>query len=266
MLGLAGGALLVLFAPALASLFVHDAWETRQMTALGLRIFAGGLIPCCINNALKYAYQASERVWLTELISVLEGMVFPALAAFVFSRFMGTAGVWLGFAAGEILTLLTLGILIFRTTREKPWKNGAFLLLGEDFGAGPDRTLEAEIASMEEVAAVSEAARQFCLRHGQDTRISSHIALCIEEMAGNVIQHGFSAEGKGHHLFIRILDKPDQWVLRFRDDCRAFDPLHFIPREEGQGLGIRLVLAMAEEAHYTYSMNLNNLVLKMPKK
>ena len=83
-------------------------------------------------------------------------------------------------------------------------------------------------------------------------------------MAANVIQYGFG-DGKPHHLSIRITDSRDRWVLRFRDDCRAFDPVHFVPEEEGQGIGIRLVLAMADEAYYTYSMNLNNLALKIPR-
>ena len=78
-----------------------------------------------------------------------------------------------------------------------------------------------------------------------------------------MIQHGFAGDGKEHHLSVRLTDK-DGWTLRFRDDCQAFDPLHYVPEEAGQGIGIRLVMAMAKEAHYTYSINLNNLVLKIP--
>ena len=83
-------------------------------------------------------------------------------------------------------------------------------------------------------------------------------------MAGNVIQYGFR-DGKPHHLSVLIMNKPDHWVIRFRDDCRAFDPVRFIPQGDEQALGIRLVLALAEDAHYTYSMNMNNLALKVPK-
>ena len=83
-------------------------------------------------------------------------------------------------------------------------------------------------------------------------------------MAGNVIQHGFAPGGK-NHLSIRVLRKPDHWVLRFRDDCRAFDPIHYVPAEGRDALGIRLVLAMADEVRYTYSLNLNNLTLKLAK-
>jgi len=264
-LGFVMGALLLVLAPQLIGIFIANEGEVRDMAILGLRLFGAGLIPCCINNALKYAYQASDRPGLTELISLAEGAVFPALAAFVLSRFLGTTGAWMAFAAGEILTLAALGVLIFRITGQKPWDETAVLLLKKDFGVSPEDMLEMDISSLEEVTEASEKAMEFCRSHGQDTRTANHIALCIEEMAANVIQYGFSRDVKDHHLSVLILDKPDQWVLRLRDDCAAFDPLQFVPKEADRGIGIRLVLAVADEVYYTYSMSLNNLVFKMPK-
>ena len=136
-------------------------------------------------------------------------------------------------------------------------------MLDRDFGVRGDCLMEARIASMEEVAQVVKQAEAFCLEHGQSAKVSNHIALCIEEMAGNIIQHGFSADKKKHHLSVRVISKGERWVLRFRDDCRAFDPVHYIPDEGKDALGIRLVLAIADEANYTYSLNLNNLTLKL---
>ena len=262
-LGLGMGILLLIFASAFISLFITQAGKAQDAAILGLRLFAVGLIPCCINNTLKYAYQASGRAGLTEIISLIEGALFPALAGFVCSRFLGTTGAWLAFGAGEILTLIAIALLIRGISGEAPWKKDAFLLLRKGFGAAEEQTLETDISSIAEVTAAAESAERFCLERGQDARTSSHIALCIEEMAANVIQHGFTKDRKAHHLSVRITDVQNRWILRFRDDCSAFDPVHFVPEEEGQGLGIRLVLAMTEEAHYTYSLNLNNLVLKL---
>ena len=263
-LGLGVGILLLVSAPALVSLFIAERGAVWDMAVLGLRLFAAGLIPCCVNNALKFAYQGTGRVALMQLYSFAEAALFSSLAAFAFSRFMGTDGAWLYFAGGELLTLLAAGMLIRKVSGRKPWEGDAFLLLKKDFGVSGDETLETSITSMEEVTAAAEAAERFCLARGQDGRISSHIALCIEEMAGNVIRYGFQ-DGKPHHLSVRILDKKDHWVLRFRDDCRAFDPVNYVKSTEESALGIRLVLALAEDAHYTYSMNLNNLALKLPK-
>lgn len=262
-LGLAMGAVLVVGAPLFAGLFISEEGAAREMAILGLRMYAGGLIACCINNALKNAYQATGRVGLTEILSLVEGAILPTVVALIFGLTMGTTGAWLYFPLGEILTVVCIGLLVYAKTKKAPWKDGAYLLLKPDFGVTPENLLEADIYTMEEVAAVSEKARQFCLRHGQSPKVSSHIALCIEEMASNTIQHGFSQDGKKHHLSVRILHKKNDWVLRFRDDCGAFDPVHYVPEGDQDALGIRLVRAMAREASYTYSLNLNNLALKL---
>ena len=123
--------------------------------------------------------------------------------------------------------------------------------------------MEEEIHNMQEVAAVAEQAEQFCLRHGQSPKVSNHIALCIEEMAGNIIRHGFSMDDKKHHLSVRVLYKKDQWILRFRDDCGPFDPVRYVPAEGADAIGIRLAMTLAKEANYTNSLNLNNLTLKL---
>ena len=263
-LGLAAAALLELFAPALVSLFIPGTGEAQRMAILGLRLFAGGMIPCCINNALKNAYQATERVFLTVLVSLLEGTVFPVLAAFAFSRFMGTGGAWLYFPAGEALTLLFIAALIICLERKSPWRNGAALLLKQDPGTEPDR-LEMDIHSMQDVTEAAERAGQFCLGHGQSAKVSNHVALCVEEMAANTIQHGFAMDRKHHSLSVRLLQKEEDLVLRFRDDCGSFDPVHYIPKEGENALGIRLVLAFAKEVRYTYALNLNNVCIRIGK-
>ena len=108
----------------------------------------------------------------------------------------------------------------------------------------------------------SEKSLQFCLERGRDRRISNRVAVCIEEMASNVICHGFPQDGREHHLSVRLMHKRGQWILRFRDDCSAFDPIRYVPGDgEADGLGIRLVLALADDIRYTYSLNLNNLMI-----
>lgn len=263
MLGLAVGVLLFTAAHPLVSLFIPAGGEAHRLAVLGLRIFGAGIIPCCLNNALKSAYQATKRVKLTETISVLEGAVFPVLAAFLFSRFMGTAGAWLYFPAGEWTALLFIGLYAALRTGNLPWKEGRILLLKKDFGVSPDRLLEVNIHSMEEVAEAAKKSVEFCRHHQLSPRISNHIALCIEEMAGNTIQHGFTMDRKHHDLSVRLLRKKGYCILRFRDDCGAFDPVHYIPEGDEDALGIRLMLAFAQDVRYTYALNMNNLCIRI---
>ena len=261
-LGASVGVLLAVSAPVLVRVFIPEADTAQSMAILGVRLFALGLIPCCVVNALKNMYQATERVTLTETISVLEGAVLPGLAAFLFSRWMGVSGAWLYFAAGESLALLCTALYVRK-------KSGAvfpgaeqFLLLRENFGVRKENLLEMDIHSRQDVAKAAEDAAAFCRLHGQSEKMANHIALCVEEMAGNTVLHGFDPQ-RENFLSVRVQHKGDRWVLRFRDNCRAFDPVSYVPAGNQDALGIRLVTAMADDIRYTYSLNLNNLTIKL---
>ena len=265
MLGASVGVLLAAFAPVLVRVFIPEANMAQRMAIQGVRLFALGLIPCCMVNALKNLYQATERVRLTEIISVLEGVALPALAAFLFSRWMGVSGAWLYFAAGECLSLLCTALYVWKKSGAVSLGAEPFLLLREGFGVKKENLLEMDIHSAQEVEKAAQDAAAFCMRHGQSEKMANHIALCLEEMASNTVIHGFDPQ-RENHLSVRVQHKGDRWVLRFRDDCRAFDPVSYVPAGEQEGLGIRLVTAMADDIRYTYSLNLNNLTIKLTAK
>ena len=261
-MGVAMGAVIVLIAPFAVKLFINKPGETRDMPALGVRLFALGLVPCCLNNALKSFYQGTERVRLTELISVIEGAAFPILVAFVFSRFMGVTGVWLYFALGELLALICVALWAIRQKRHLPMVQ-RFMLLKDEFGVRSENLMEDQIRSLEDVARVAKEAGDFCRSHGYDEKTVNHIQLCIEEKASNTVTYGFEP-GKDNCLSVRIQNKGDKWVLRFRDDCGAFDPVRYVPGpDRTDAVGIRLMIAMADDIRYTYSLNLNNLTIKL---
>ena len=262
LLGLTVGALLAAFAPLLASVFIKEASAERDMAILGLRLFAAGLIPCCLNNALKNLYQATGRVLLTEIISVLEGAVFPVLAAFALSKLWGLTGAWFYFPAGELITLLAIGLYVYAVRKCAPWQKGAAMLLKPDFGVKDDQLLEMSLSRAGDVPEAVAKTEAFCLSHGLGRKETNRIVLCVEEMATNVMEHGFSLDQKPHQLQIRLLKKDQSWVLRFRDDCTAFDPVHFIPEDPQSAPGLRIMMAMSREARYTRSMNLNNLMIR----
>ncbi|MBO4839377.1 MAG: ATP-binding protein [Lachnospiraceae bacterium] len=261
-LGAVMGVLLFIFAPQLVSLFIKQAGPAQAMAVKGLRLYAPGLIFCCMTNALRGSYQACGRPLLTEIISMAEGALLPILAGSVMFLIRGTNGLWLYFLGGEFLMLAILVVYIAVKTHQNPVKADSLLLLRPDFGVSGDELLEMDIRSMDDVIAASVAAGQFCRDHGQPVKTSNHVALCVEEMAGNTVLHGFQ-EGKNNSLSIRVQHKGGRYVLRFRDDCSSFDPVSYVPstNDIASGMGIKLVMKMADEVRYTYSMNLNNLTV-----
>ncbi len=185
----------------------------------------------------------------------------PAIIAFSLGFPFGTTGAWFYFVSGEVLTLLGFSILKWKRAHKVSFSLDTYMDFKPEFGARTQNMLEFNIHSMEEVTSASESAQAFCVEQGQTEKTANFVALCVEEMAGNVIKHGFSKKKK-NSLCVRIQNKNDRWVIRFRDDCRAFDPLHYVFKDGAPEVsGIRLMMSIADDARYTYSLNMNNLML-----
>ena len=262
-MGLSVGAFLIACAQFLVVLFLPAGGsESKQMAVTGLRIYALGLVPCCINNAFKGYLQGSDRIKAIVNYSLAEGLLVPALFAFALSFPFGTTGVWFYFVIGEVLALLGFSILKWKRAHKVSLSIDTYLDFKPYFGVKPEDMLEFDVKSLREVSEIAEKAENFCLEHGQTEITSKYVALCIEEMTSNIISYGFSNRGK-NSLSVRVQNKGDRLVIRFRDDCRAFDPLSyaFKKSEEPDVSGIRLMMKVADEVRYTYSLNLNNLML-----
>ena len=260
-LGLCVTALLMAFARPCVALFIPAAGESQSLAIHGLRIYSLGLAFCCLNNALRSSYQGTGRVRLMEAISIIENAVLPILMTLLLTGIAGVRGAWFLFVASEALTLLGIAGYVWRKKGRVTLRAEDVLLLKKDFGVPKEDLLEADPHSMEEIMAVSREVADFCRARGGSERMANHLALCVEEMGGNIVAHGFAGEGK-NRLTIRLQHKDGHWTLRFRDDCMAFDPVQHVSGEGGQeNVGIRLAMRIADEARYTYSMNLNNLTL-----
>ena len=89
--------------------------------------------------------------------------------------------------------------------------------------------------------------------------------LFTEEMAGNVIEHGSLDPRKASGAEYRLFVSDNRICLTLRDYNLAFDPIAWhnanLNRDKGEGLGIRMVVALAEDICYFNAFNSNNLIL-----
>ncbi len=83
----------------------------------------------------------------------------------------------------------------------------------------------------------------------------------------NIVKYGFGGGSTGHHAEVRVIVSGDQHIVRFRDDCLAFDPTKYLElhndSEPASHIGIRTMMALSKEAIYINSLGLNNLTLIM---
>ena len=109
-----------------------------------------------------------------------------------------------------------------------------------------------------------------CLQKNIDARRTYYTGLCTEEMAGNIVTHGFAIDRKKHSVDIRLTCKEEEIVLRMRDDCAAFNPsqhariLDSGNREERfKDFGIRMVYSLAREVNYQNLLDQNVLTIHL---
>lgn len=264
-LDLAVIAVVLLAAPYLVQLFLRDDPGAGAMATLGLRLFSLSLLPCSLNTGLKNYYQGVDRTRFTEAISVMQNFTFTALFAFILSRIWGTTGVWLGFVCGESLTLLIIAAVVWIREKRIVISADAFSMLPKEFGVPEADCLEMSIQSVDEAIAASQRSVEFCAAHGESTKNCMLLALCVEEMVCNIVEHGFTKDRREHSVDLRLLFKGDTRVIRIRDNCVNFDPVKYLELHKTDDpvahIGIRMVMKTVKSANYVNSLGLNNLTL-----
>ena len=142
----------------------------------------------------------------------------------------------------------------------------SLLKLPPGFGAAEDQHMNFSVTCMDDVVRASEEVHDFCLRHSYSPRTAYHIALCVEEMGGNVLRHGFIKKHKRYYSDIRVVVKGESLIARIRDNCREFDPRKRIdfydPEQPEKNIGIRMVANTAREIDYYNNASVNTLLMK----
>ena len=262
----AASALLLFFPSFFSSMLGVADGELMKLSDMAIRFYAIALPLSLFNTVLLNFYQATKRVGMSAMVCVLQSLIYTVLFALVLIRPFGANGVWAAFLLGEIFTLLTvIGCLMLKNKKAKITLD-SLMMLRKDFGDDPKDRLEFSIGnSMDEVMQLSKGIYQF----GRERQISEktlHIlSLCIEEMAGNVVQHAFKP-GEKRWLDLSIAEKPDALIVRIRDNGAAFDPLAYLSNYHPDRYGIRMIHALAQSFEYRRSLGLNNLIIRINKK
>ena len=138
------------------------------------------------------------------------------------------------------------------------------MMLSADFAPEEAHVLNLSIKNdMGMVMELSERICEFCCKYSQDMEKIQKLSLCIEEMAGNIVQHGFR-DNREHSIDIRIVITSDKFVFRMRDDGVAFNPICYADEKNTEGtMGIRIIQKIAQDMSYSNAVGLNNLTITL---
>lgn len=266
-IGAALGVVLFFSADFVANVFKNEnGVKMVELAARGLRFYAVSLILYGINNAFVNYTQGLRRMGLSNVFCFLQNFVFVVIPALALVGILDTDAVWLSFIIAEMLTLLAIIVLAGVFKKGIPYRLKDYLFLKEPFGADSDDLYEVSITDIDQVNAASQAVARFCESKNADKKQCCLLSLFVEELGNNTAEYGFS-QGKNHSLDIRVVYMEDGWILRMRDNCKAFDPTEWIKLHESSdpaaNIGIRMVCGMAKSVNYLSTMNLNILTVRI---
>ena len=121
---------------------------------------------------------------------------------------------------------------------------------------------------IESLAQIEREVAAFGAEHGWPVDLLFHVQLVLDELATNVINHGYGASG--HSFQIKIESKPQAVRIELVDEAQAFDPLQDAPQpttdasvEERQvgGLGVHIAKQLMDEMQYRRQNGKNRLTL-----
>ena len=261
------GLLVFVSSDVIASAFGNsDGAEMVKLAARGLRFYSVSLVLYGINNAFVNYTQGMRRMTYSNIYCFLQNFVFIVIPALALSGVMDTDAVWVSFIIGEVLTMISIYILAAVIKRGIPTKAKDLTFIKEPFGAPADEVFEISINDKSEVISASQSVSDFCTEKNAAPKQQMLLPLFVEELGNNIAEHGFS-KGKNNSLDIRIVHMGDGFIMRLRDNCKAFDPTEWIKLHENDdptaNIGIRMVCGMATDVNYLSTMDLNILTLRI---
>ena len=203
----------------------------------------------------------SQKIW------PLDGVVFVAGFTALLIPAFGMSSVYIANILNGVFVLVFLVTYAIFYNRRVLKSVEDLMVMPDAFGVPESERLDMSVKSMEDVVTVSKQTQDFCLERGIDSRRAFLAGLSMEEMAGNVIEHGFSKDNKKHSLEIRVVHKDGSVILRARDDCVSFDPLERLKASDqndlAKNVGLKIVVKLAKSVEWQSIFGMNVLTIKI---
>ena len=261
-------ALLVLLAEPLTRLFYRDPLDpVYSMTVMGFRLMPL-CMPLAILSLVFAAYvQTAEKKVMAFVLPVVDGMLGVVLFSFILIPSMKMNGLYLANILNGFVCAGVIAAGAWLVIRRCPRSLEDLMAIPDRIGVAQDSRIDLSVNRMEEVVEISRRVIDFCEQRGVDRRRAFAAGLCMEEMAGNVVSHGFEKDTKKHSVDIRVADKDGVIVMRVRDNCKAFNPSEYArmmePDGSGKNVGITLAFRFAKETSYQNLLGMNVLTIRI---
>ena len=260
--------LIFAFAVPLTQIFYKDPSQSvYTMTVAAIRILCF-CMPFEVFASIFSCYeQISGRQLYVNLLALLDGVICVAGFSAILIRPMGFNGVSVANLLNGVVCVLYVILFAWIFRRRMPRSLEDMMMIPAGFGVSEDERIDITVRTSEEAVKVAEKIQEFCLSKGVDQKRAYYAALAMEEMAVNIVEHGFTKDDKEHTIDVRVTHKDGNVILRIKDDCIPFDPKErssvFNPDDPSKNMGIRMIYRIMEEIEHRNMFGLNVLTIKI---
>lgn len=261
------------FANVIAALYLGSVGDEAIASAAGaLRACAIGLFFQMISLLFANYIVLFEHYIISAIVIIVVNLLAPLYGAAYGGEFAKmisgnvAVGIFWGVTVCSILVTIVLIPIFISIINRRLRGKGRLWMMPAGFGVSPENELKDTMTSEKAVMRFKDKVLDFCGEKGISKKISFLTALTVEEIAMNIVQHGFMRDDKNHLLDVRVVYKEGGIILRFRDDCPNFDPRKqyetiFRNDDISRMVGAKMIIAKAKDVSYTSLLNLNNLII-----
>lgn len=248
----------------IASIFCSSDAEGLKAASFAIRITAIGFPFSIIGIIFQNYYQSIKKMVYVNIFVVFQNLIFVVLFAFVLPKIFGPNSVWFYFPVSQILSLLLIVIFAAIKNKSFPTNIEKLMIIDSDFGVKDDCKLIFTATSMDEVINISKKVWGFCTNLSITDFRRYISSLAIEELAGNIVKHGFN-DNKKHLIEGCLTYKDGKLILKLKDNCRGFNPKKQLeimdPNDVTSNIGIRIMAKLSQEMNYQSMFRLNVLTI-----
>ena len=259
------GLLMIVLAPLLTMIFVSDP-ATVSKVAVCVRLFGIALMIMSLNCYHQSFLEASGQKKKASAFALFYTGILPVMNYILLGSITHNM---IGVFTANIVTqvgmwLITFIIIMLNSKKGKTLSDNDLLMLPDGFGPDEDDVMYFYIKNSKQVHIASELADDYVRERGGNKRTAMMVALAVEEMAQNIVDHGTPKSGE-LMINIRIVKtKSGEFSISIRDNCDYFDPVARLEdMDEDKGLGIKMIAGVAKSFEYVNTVDTNHLMIKI---
>ena len=214
-----------------------------------IRIFSISFLAFAVNSLYMFYAESVQYNKLANIVTLLQGLVFPVLFAYLFAYLWGAEGFWASLVVSEFATLLF--IVIYSKIMSRKSNNdycGFFLIKEHEDSSVFEFTLDGNV---EDAIKLSEKIQESF----NDKRLSVLVSMAIEDMIVHIININENID-----LIDIIIRDNGEYILisiKYSGECIN------VMEDEDMASNIAILNKISQKIDYSQILGLNNIVIRI---